>query len=129
MRDLNSPTLSAIGLKILLDIMTASPRPLGSSSGCPMCSARGRWGNKLDYVVAMEYLIALYDRMFGRVVPVRFVMFSGIGAPGAGVHFLVLGVLFRGPRAALCRGDDAGGARRDELNFFATTRSLIASSD
>ena len=90
------PTLSAIGFKILLDIMTASPRPLKFLELPYVFRTRALGESKLDYVVAMEYLIALYDRMFGRVVPVRFVMFSGIGALGAGVHFLVLGVLFRG---------------------------------
>jgi len=38
----------------------------------------------------MEYLIALYDRMFGRVIPVRFAMFSAIGAIGVGVHMAAL---------------------------------------
>jgi dolichol-phosphate mannosyltransferase len=89
------PTLSAIGFKILLDIMTAAPRPLRFLELPYVFRCRALGESKLDYVVAMEYLIALYDRMFGRVVPVRFVMFSAIGALGAGVHFLVLGLFFR----------------------------------
>ncbi|MDG2534115.1 glycosyltransferase family 2 protein [Sphingomonas sp. HITSZ_GF] len=88
------PTLSAIGFKILLDIMTASHRPLKFLELPYVFRTRALGESKLDYVVAMEYLIALYDRMFGKVVPVRFVMFSGIGALGAAVHFLVLGSLF-----------------------------------
>ena len=46
-----------------------------------------------DHVVALEYLIALYDRMFGRIVPVRFVLFSAIGAAGAAVHLGLLALL------------------------------------
>jgi dolichol-phosphate mannosyltransferase len=90
------PRLSGIGFKILLDIMTAAPRPLKFLELPYVFRTRALGESKLDHVVAMEYLIALYDRMFGKVVPVRFAMFSGIGALGAAVHFAVLGTLFGG---------------------------------
>ncbi|PMX04630.1 hypothetical protein, partial [Pseudomonas sp. GW460-12] len=77
------PGLSAIGFKILLDIMTASPRPLTFLELPYTFRLRSEGESKLDHVVAMEFLIALYDRLFGRIVPVRFVMFSAIGALGA----------------------------------------------
>lgn len=89
------PHLSAIGFKILLDILTASPRPLKFVELPYVFRTRQIGESKLDHVVAMEFLIALYDRMFGRVVPVRFVMFSAIGAIGAGVHFAALWLFFR----------------------------------
>ena len=89
------PGLSAIGFKILLDIMTASPRPLKFLELPYTFRLRSEGESKLDHVVAMEFLIALYDRLFGRIVPVRFVMFSGIGALGALVHLTVLWALFR----------------------------------
>lgn len=88
------PQLSAIGFKILLDILTASPRPLRFVELPYVFRTRQAGESKLDHVVAMEYLIALYDRMFGRVVPVRFAMFSLIGALGAGVHFAALWAVF-----------------------------------
>jgi dolichol-phosphate mannosyltransferase len=89
------PHLSAIGFKILLDLMTANPRPLKFIELPYTFRVRIEGESKLDHVVAMEYLIAIYDRMFGRIVPVRFAMFAAIGALGAGVHFLVLGPLFK----------------------------------
>lgn len=89
------PVLSGIGFKILLDIMTASPKPLHFRELPYVFRVRTEGESKLDYVVAMEYLIALYDRMFGKVVPVRFAMFSAIGAAGAALHLAVLFVLFR----------------------------------
>lgn len=89
------PVLSGIGFKILLDIMTASPKPLRFRELPYTFRVRTEGESKLDYVVAMEYLIALYDRMFGKVVPVRFAMFSAIGAIGAAVHLSVLFLLFR----------------------------------
>nr|WP_246587144.1 glycosyltransferase family 2 protein [Stakelama flava] len=89
------PRLSGIGFKILLDIMTASPRPLAFSELPYVFRTRAVGESKLDHVVALEYLIALYDRSFGRYVPVRFAMFSAVGAMGAAVHMAVLALLFR----------------------------------
>ena len=87
-----SPDLSAIGFKILLDLMTASPTPLAFAEIPYTFRVRTEGESKLDHVVAMEYLIALYDRMFGRFVPVRFAMFSAIGVMGIGVHMGVLAI-------------------------------------
>jgi len=84
------PNLNAIGFKILLDIMTASPQPLKFVELPYTFRTRALGESKLDHVVAMEFLIALYDRMFGRIVPVRFAMFSAIGLIGVGVHMAVL---------------------------------------
>lgn len=97
------PGLSGIGFKILLDLVTASPRPLTFAELPYTFRTRTEGESKLDHVVAMEYLIALYDRRFGRVVPVRFAMFSAIGALGVGVHMAVLApvVIAFGDRAFL----------------------------
>ena len=84
------PGLNAIGFKILLDIMTASPEPLRFVELPYTFRTRALGESKLDHVVAMEFLIALYDRMFGRIVPVRFAMFSAIGLVGVIVHMAVL---------------------------------------
>ena len=89
-----TPLLSAIGFKILLDLLTASPRPLRFVELPYTFRVRTEGESKLDHVVAMEYLIALYDRMFGRFVPVRFAMFSAIGVLGVGMHRAVLSLLF-----------------------------------
>ncbi len=91
-----APKLSGIGFKILLDIMTASPRPLKFVELPYTFRVREAGESKLDHVVAMEYLIALYDRMFGKVIPVRFAMFSAIGALGAAVHLGIVWLVFRG---------------------------------
>jgi dolichol-phosphate mannosyltransferase len=112
------PDLSAIGFKILLDIMTTSTRPLRFVELPYTFRTRTEGESKLDYVVAMEYLIALYDRMFGRYVPVRFVMFSGIGALGAGVHFLILATLFRHFGATFLAATIAATVSAMTFNFF-----------
>lgn len=112
------PHLSAIGFKILLDIMTASPRPLGFVELPYVFRTRVEGESKLDHVVAMEYLIALYDRMFGRVIPVRFAMFSAIGAIGAGIHFAILWLFHRGFDYSFLAGTIIATVAAMTFNFF-----------
>jgi dolichol-phosphate mannosyltransferase len=85
-----APHLSGIGFKILLDLLTSARPPLRFAE-VPLQFQRREIGeSKLDHVVAMEFLIALYDRMFGRYVPTRFAMFAAIGALGIAVHMSLL---------------------------------------
>ena len=113
-----APHLSAIGFKILLDVMTTSPRPLRFSELPYTFRVRTEGESKLDHVVAMEFLIALYDRMFGRFIPVRFAMFSGIGAIGAVIHFLVLATLFKSLGLGFVGATIAATIAAMTLNFF-----------
>jgi dolichol-phosphate mannosyltransferase len=112
------PKLSGIGFKILLDIMTASPKPLAFKELGYVFRTRELGESKLDHVVALEYLIALYDRRFGRIVPVRFAMFSAIGALGAGVHFLVLALFFRALGMGFVTATIIATAVAMTFNFF-----------
>ncbi|KQM98302.1 glycosyltransferase family 2 protein [Sphingomonas sp. Leaf25] len=111
------PRLSAIGFKILLDIMTAAPRPLRFAELPYVFRTRAVGESKLDHVVALEYLIALYDRLAGRVVPVRFVLFSAIGAMGAIVHLAALAVLLE-VRAGFIAATVAATFVAMTFNFF-----------
>ena len=113
-----APDLSAIGFKILLDLMTASPRPLRFAELPYTFRVRTAGESKLDHVVALEYLIALYDRMCGRVVPVRFAMFSVIGLLGVAVHMAVLSVLYLGLGASFLAAQIAATLAALTGNFF-----------
>ena len=112
------PVLSGIGFKILLDIMTASPRHLNFAELPYVFRTRQVGESKLDHVVALEYLIALYDRMFGRVVPVRFAMFSVIGGLGAGVHMAVVALLFAAMGVDFLASTIAAALVAMTFNFF-----------
>ena len=113
------PGLNAIGFKILLDIMTASARPLKFVELPYTFRTRAVGESKLDHVVAMEFLIALYDRMFGRIVPVRFAMFSAIGLLGVGVHMAVLFPVVRlGGESAFLSGQILAAFTAMTANFF-----------
>lgn len=113
-----APRLSAIGFKILLDIMTASPRPLRFREFAYTFRTRRAGESKLDHVVAMEYLIALYDRMFGRAIPVRFAMFAAIGLLGLGVHLAALSFLFVGLGSSFLAGTIFATWVAMTFNFF-----------
>jgi dolichol-phosphate mannosyltransferase len=110
--------LSAIGFKILLDIMTTSPASLKFVEIPYTFRLRTEGESKLDHVVAMEYLIALYDRMFGHLVPVRFAMFSAIGLLGLGLHMTVLTLLYKGLGLSFLTGQIVATAVALTFNFF-----------
>ncbi|MGB3806876.1 MAG: GtrA family protein, partial [Erythrobacter sp.] len=89
-----APRLSGIGFKILLDLLCASPQPLRVRE-FPLDFGPRREGiSKLDRATAFDFLVGLYDRLLGRIVPTRFALFATVGALGAIVHFAVLIALF-----------------------------------
>ena len=112
-----APHLAAIGFKILLDIMTGSPRPLHFLELPYTFRTREIGESKLDHVVAMEFLIALYDRMFGRYIPVRFALFSVIGAIGVAAHMGVLAIMLALGMAFL-GGQIVAAFAAMTMNFF-----------
>ena len=113
-----APQLSGIGFKILLDIMAAADRPLRFLELPYVFRCRVQGESKLDHVVAMEYLIAIYDRKFGNVVPVRFAMFSAIGVIGVLIHMTVLTMLHIGLGVAFLGGQIVGTLAAMTFNFF-----------
>lgn len=87
------PRLSGTGFKILLDLVTSSPRPLRILELPYRFRTREAGESKLDLMVVAEYGTLLLDKTLGRLVPVRLVLFLGVGALGLGVHLAVLGAL------------------------------------
>ena len=87
--------LSGEGFKILLDIFASSPKALRFAELPYTFGKRVAGESKLDTAVLWEYLLLIIDKMVGRWVPARFVLFSAVGASGLLVHFAVLAVLFR----------------------------------
>jgi dolichol-phosphate mannosyltransferase len=82
--------LSQHGFKILVDFFASSPTPLRHRELPYEFRARQHGESKLDAMVAWEYLMLIMDKLFGRYVPVRFVLFSLIGGLGLVVHMSVL---------------------------------------
>ncbi len=81
--------LSGIGNKILVDIFASSNRRLKFRELPYKFRARLHGESKLDTMTVWEYLVLLADKMFGRFIPVRLILFSLVGASGVLVNFAV----------------------------------------
>ena len=108
--------LSGIGFKILLDILATVDAPLRVGEFPLRFAARAQGESKLDRIVAFEFLVGLYDKWLGRIVPTRFALFGTIGALGVIVHMAVLGAFL-----ALF-----GGSFADQVTGFEVGQTLAA---
>lgn len=109
--------MSGVGFKILLDLFATSPEPLRFREVPFRFRNRVAGQSKLDTNVAWEFFIMLLDRFLGRVVPIRFIAFSLVGALGLGVHLAVLALLFKGGLAGFVPAQIAATAVAMSSNF------------
>ena len=84
--------LSGVGFKILLDILATVETPLRVKEFPLAFAARAEGESKLDRTVVFEFLVGLYDKWLGRIIPTRFALFGTIGAVGVLVHMAALAV-------------------------------------
>ena len=82
--------LSAIGFKVLLDLLASMPEPPRVRELPYRFRTRMAGASKLDAGVLLDFLLLLGDKLGGGLVPVRFVLFAAIGLLGLGAHLLVL---------------------------------------
>ena len=87
------PRISAIGFKILLDLIASSPRPVRLAEVPYEFQGRFRGESKLDTTVGFEYLTLVLHKLIGSILPVQFVMFGLVGLVGVFVHLTVLSAL------------------------------------
>jgi len=74
--------LSGVGFKILLDILATVEMPMRVKEFPMNFAARAEGESKLDQTVVFEFLIGLYDKWLGRIIPTRFALFGTVGALG-----------------------------------------------
>ncbi len=86
-----APRLSAIGFKILLDLVASLPTPPTVAELPYTFRTRVAGESKLDAGVLFDFGLLLLDKMVGKFVPVRFVMFAIIGVLGLAAHLVILG--------------------------------------
>lgn len=86
-------SMTGKGFKILLDIVLSAGRPLRVREFPYEFRTRQHGESKLDIVVAFEYLYLLADKILGRFVPVRFVLYVLAGLSGLVLHLAILGIL------------------------------------
>jgi dolichol-phosphate mannosyltransferase len=88
--------LSAIGFKLLLDLLASTRTPLKIAEVPFVFRDRFAGDSKLDERVVWEYGMLLADKTIGRFLPVRFVVFCAIGSLGVLVHLATLALLLHG---------------------------------
>lgn len=82
--------LSAMGFKILLDILASLPgRPRIVELPYEF-RARTAGESKLDAGVLLDYVLLIGDKLVGHIVPARFLLFAAVGALGIAAHLVVL---------------------------------------
>ena len=74
--------LSGVGFKILLDILATIDKPMRVKEFPMNFAARAEGESKLDQTVVFEFLVGLYDKWLGRIIPTRFALFGTVGALG-----------------------------------------------
>ncbi|MGC9225356.1 MAG: glycosyltransferase family 2 protein [Terracidiphilus sp.] len=87
--------LSAIGFKILLDIVLSAGPELRIGELPYRFRLREHGESKLDMMVGLEYFELLVDKHLGSLVNLRFILFALVGAFGVGLHLLILSALLR----------------------------------
>jgi dolichol-phosphate mannosyltransferase len=85
--------LSGVGFKILLDILATVETPLRVKEFPLNFAARAEGESKLDQTVVFEFLVGLYDKWLGRIIPTRFALFGTVGAMGVVVQLAVLWIM------------------------------------
>ncbi|MBX9456103.1 MAG: glycosyltransferase family 2 protein [Rhizobium sp.] len=82
--------LAGEGYKLLMDILWTTGKSLVLREVSYSFRERFAGDSKLDALVTFDYLGLLFSKIFGGVLPVRFLMFGAVGVSGIAVHLLVL---------------------------------------
>lgn len=88
-----SQKLYGKGFKILLDIFASSRRQLDFIEVPLKFNTRHSGESKLDATIALEFIGLLFHKLFNKIIPVRFILFSLVGLTGVGVHLFILTIL------------------------------------
>jgi dolichol-phosphate mannosyltransferase len=87
--------LSAIGFKLLLDILLSAPEPLRVVELPYRFRERREGRSKLDARVVVEFVTLLLDKLVGAWIPARFLIFAAVGGLGVLVHLATLALFHR----------------------------------
>jgi dolichol-phosphate mannosyltransferase len=87
--------LTGQGFKILLDLVLSAPAPLRVVEIPFTFHERTAGESKLDALVLVQFAGLLLDKVFGGLLPLRFLSFGLVGALGVLVHLAVLSVVLK----------------------------------
>ena len=110
--------LTAVGYKILLDILSARGPDLHIREIPYEFRTRKAGQSKLDNKVLLDFFELLIARTVGRRVPTKFIMFSMVGAFGVLVHMAILTGLFGTGMAGFALAQGTATIVAMTVNFF-----------
>lgn len=110
--------LSNQGYKILLDILLSAEPKLRVKEIPYTFRQRLHGESKLDSIAILDYLALLIDKAIGHIVPLRFVMFAGVGGLGLIVHMTALATFNRGIGLSFAVADAGAAVVAMTFNFF-----------
>lgn len=84
--------LSQQGYKILIDLISSSPRPLKIEEMPYVFRTRRAGESKISLMVLAEFAFLLIDKLSRGLIPPRFVLFAIVGGLGLGVHLAILSI-------------------------------------
>lgn len=111
------PRLSAVGFKILLDLLASSPAPLKVAEIPYQFRTREAGESKIGARVIAEYAELIADKTIGRFVPVRLLKFLMVGGLGVFVHLAVLRAIL-GAGSAFVTAQTVAVMTAIAFNFF-----------
>jgi dolichol-phosphate mannosyltransferase len=109
---------SSQGFKILLDLLSAAPRPLRVVEIPYTFGIRQHGASKLDTLVAFEFAAMLVNKLLGNTLSVRFIMFMAIGGLGVFVHMAVLALALSVFKEAFLVAQTAAAITAMTFNFL-----------
>lgn len=112
-----APHLSMMGYKILLDLVASAPHTLKVAEMPYTFALRTAGESKLDNAVALEYFELLLDKLVGRWVPVKLLMFGAVGGIGLFIHLALLAGLLHWIGAAFAFAQAGAVAGSMIFNF------------
>jgi dolichol-phosphate mannosyltransferase len=112
------PSLTGSGFKLLVDILASSPVPPRIAEVPYRFRNRLAGESKLDVNVELEYLFLILDKMVGRYLPTRFVLFVCVGSLGLLIHLSILGMFHVFKASAFSTGQVIATLSAMMFNFF-----------
>ncbi len=82
------------GFKILLDLVASTVDDVQLAELPYSMRERRQGTSKLGIQVMIEYLMLIVHKLFGRLLPARFLLFSAVGLTGVFVHLATLAAIF-----------------------------------
>lgn len=110
--------LTGAGFKILVDLVASSSHPVRLAEIPYRFRQRQHGESKLDLNTQLEFLYLLVDKLVGRSIPTRFVLFVFVGSFGLLLHVGILGLLYCQMHRDFLHSQIASTIVAMTLNFF-----------